>query len=818
MAATTEGTDSNKYQESGHNGAAAKDENTEEPAIGVLFPWFCEVLGVGVFFLLSRYCHALPYTAIMFFIGLIMGLAAEINYGATNQVHESLEMWAKIDGKVLLMIFLPGLLFWDAFNVNVYMFKMSFWQLLIMAFPMVILGAILTALIGYYVFPYGWSWSLAMTFGSILAATDPVAVCALLNEVGAPPRLGLHVSGESMLNDGSAFVFYTIFSAMFFLEMNIEGFGESVDCLGALRIFLQMSVGGALIGFAFGLGLIFLLFLLNHRHDNEENIIQVAATIAMAYASYYVSDQQADSSGILAVIACGITSRAFGENMINNPQMMESFWHLVEHLLNTLLFTLGGVVWGHILAETSGKDWVYLFLLYFLLHVIRFYLVFSFYPILSQIGLKTNLKEAFFISFGGLRGAVGIALSLSLMNDVWAATETADTPEQRQQYDEYRYFAKTIFGMVGGVAFLTLIINGTLSGPLLDYLSLGVSSETRERMAQNQWEKAKEHVLDDFVHLLTDSRFYRVNFAVVSRHVPLLEGLSLKDLELAIARNKEHTPPKQYKKPNLENVLPFLPKDNYKEAPPSNGYESSDDLEEPLIQDMRRIVPVSSIRSIQSAVASIRSIETDSTYGAIKRTESELMVCEEAIELRQAFIDILKAGYHKQIEMGELDGRGFLAYSLLQSLDLASDEISQGTPLNDWEASTATHDIDGGSWKLQTERFAQVFQSFQRCCSATNHTASVEYLEMLTDIKRVLAFISAHEFAQDHFRKNFVKFSDDISEVEMLVLKESKAEVEKAREELKSYESCHVEAVVSHLASTILLNKTAKYAEHISGL
>ena len=62
---------------------------------------------------------------------------------------------------------------------------------------MVLAGTCLTALVGYYVFPFSWSFNLAMTFGSILSATDPVAVAALLEEVGAPPRLQIHIGGES---------------------------------------------------------------------------------------------------------------------------------------------------------------------------------------------------------------------------------------------------------------------------------------------------------------------------------------------------------------------------------------------------------------------------------------------------------------------------------------------------------------------------------------------------------------------------------------------------------------------------------------------
>ena len=73
-----------------------------------------------------------------------------------------------------------------------------------MAFPMVLAGTTLTAMVGHYILPYGWSWAFSMMFGAILSATDPVAVSALLNEVGAPPRLRIHISGESLLNDGSA--------------------------------------------------------------------------------------------------------------------------------------------------------------------------------------------------------------------------------------------------------------------------------------------------------------------------------------------------------------------------------------------------------------------------------------------------------------------------------------------------------------------------------------------------------------------------------------------------------------------------------------
>ena len=179
-----------------------EEEEGVEPHVAILFPWFIEITGVLVFFFTTRYFKVFPYTAIMFLIGTFMGIAVNREGDRHDQLSESTRLWEDINSEVLLLVFLPGLIFHDAYSLNVHLFQVSFVQCLIMAFPMVLAGTVLTALIGFYIFPYGWSFNLAMTFGSILSATDPVAVSALLSEVGAPPRLKMHISGESLLNDG----------------------------------------------------------------------------------------------------------------------------------------------------------------------------------------------------------------------------------------------------------------------------------------------------------------------------------------------------------------------------------------------------------------------------------------------------------------------------------------------------------------------------------------------------------------------------------------------------------------------------------------
>lgn len=161
----------------------------------VLFPWVAQVFGIVIYFLLTRGLHAIPYTGVLFVVGTCMGAGAS-RTGLDDQLTQSIAMWIGISHRVLFCTFLPGLLFKDALDINFHLFVTSFWQIMYLAFPMVLAGTYLTALVGVYVFPYGWTMNLALTFGSILAATDPVAVCVLLNEVCAPPRLRMHISGE----------------------------------------------------------------------------------------------------------------------------------------------------------------------------------------------------------------------------------------------------------------------------------------------------------------------------------------------------------------------------------------------------------------------------------------------------------------------------------------------------------------------------------------------------------------------------------------------------------------------------------------------
>lgn len=308
-------------------------------------------------------------------------------------------------------------------------------------------------------------------------------------------------------------VFFSIFAQRYFEEMNIEGFGSDVGVAQGVALFFQKSLGAVAVGLFFSLGLLFILYIFKRRLYREERVVEVSATIAIAYLSYYVADAVWSTSGVISTLTLGVTVRFFGRAMINDPKLLDDFWTLVEHILNTVLFTLGGVVWGATIMRGekersfTAKDWGYMILIYVFETLIRAFLFSALFPVTSRIGLKTNWPETIFQIHGGLRGAVGIALAIFLDNEVRESTK-----EDIDKYDEYREQVRKVVALVGGVAFLTLTINGPTAGPFLRKLGLTDETEAREKIVHAFKTRFKANAIDVRVHTNLFVRVVPIDF------------------------------------------------------------------------------------------------------------------------------------------------------------------------------------------------------------------------------------------------------------------------------------------------------------------
>jgi len=732
-----------------------KKEKPPKPYYAILYPWFVTALGLLVFYVLTRYIHAIPYTAVLFLLGTFMGIIVS-ETSNHDQLTKSTKMWENINGELLLITFLPGLLFKDAYCLDFHLFQKSLGQTMLMAFPMVLGGTTLMALVAKFVLPYKWSFNFCMTFGAILSATDPVAVSALLNELGAPPRLKMHISGESLLNDGSAIVFYAIFKTLFLYELGIGG--EDIGFGKGVLKFVEMAVGAAAVGIAFGLGLAATLYLLNRQFNYEESVVQVCATIGVAYLTFYVAEAVLHMSGVLAVVCCGVTAKAFASTLIIDEEMMSKFWVLVEHLLNTILFALGGVVWGAVISNRDKtrpekfdtKDWVYLGITYLLMSVIRFLLFGLFFPVISRIGLKSNWKEMVFQSFGGLRGAVGIALAIAIDSEVTQNTVLTDPR---------RAYTSQLLGITGGISLLTLFINGIAAGPLLRKLGLNRASKERKEVVGRYDQHLKEQLLERLIVELGWNQYDHADFNIVKHDVHQLSNVSMTDLKIAIRNVKDATPAHMYYEPHLSLFKSTLSEEDF--------------------ASLERTSKLKLHQKFKGAISAVtRKAVIPSTFideeGQIDLNDVGSQA--KLMELRLVFIELLRTGYKQAMHEGTIDVREIsVVSSLNKSVAIAEDEVSNGLPIDDWKT------CEGGAGK-----------------------------KIHLKLNLASAFTRAHENAQQFFKFKFCR-SSTLSPAELQVLEESTTQIDYATEVFKTTDSSILKQVMSRKLSFVLIAEAGMF-------
>lgn len=307
-----------------------------------------------------------------------------------------MSIWINIDPELLLFVFLPPLIFGEAMGLNWYHAKGAFVQATILAGPGVLVGALLMGCFAKGCFPQ-WSWYLALTFGAITSATDPVAVVALLKSAGASPKLTMIIVGESLLNDGTAMVLFTVFNNL----LN----GKTYTGGSIILFFLEACLGSCVVGVIIGLITVRWLRTANRPLSDMDVLVQTAITICSAYVTFYVTQKTLLVSGVLGCCGAGIMLAWLAPPVILNHETLHNVWGTAEWVLNTLIFLLAGLIIGNrVFSKVRILDWVFLFVLYLMLMIIRCFVIYICFPFISKVGHKCTWQEAVFMAWGGLRG------------------------------------------------------------------------------------------------------------------------------------------------------------------------------------------------------------------------------------------------------------------------------------------------------------------------------------------------------------------------------------------------------------------------------
>ena len=366
-----------------------------------------------------------PYTAGLVLIGLVLALVGrqEIN----------------VSPELFLGILVPPLIFEAAFQVKAKDLIRDLAPILSLAIP----GVLLTTFLVGGVLYWGTDFSLttALVFGSLIAATDPVAVVALFRSLGVPHRLQLLLEGESLFNDGTAIV---LFNLMVTIALTSTfSIGESIVD------FLVVSGGGFIIGLLLGL-------LISQAISIIDNaLIETTLTSVLAFGSYILAEQF-HVSGVLAVVAAGLVSGNLGPRRMapTTRILVFNFWEYAAFLANSFVFLLIGlqIDLNILLSDWQAILWAILAVL-----VSRAASIYG----LSWIGSGVPMRYKHVLYWGGLRGAISLALALSL---------PASLGEQ----------GTVIRSMAFGVVLFTLLVQGLSMKPFITRMGLIQKSTAQE--------------------------------------------------------------------------------------------------------------------------------------------------------------------------------------------------------------------------------------------------------------------------------------------------------------------------------------------------
>ena len=369
-----------------------------------------------------------PYTVALVVVGLLITFQSPIEIELTPEL--------------IMALFIPPLVFEAAFHLNLTELRRNLPAILLLAVP----GVILTTFIvgGMLVLGINLSLPLALVFGALIAATDPVSVVALFRTLGVPKRLSVLIEGESLFNDGTAIVLFNLM-----LAIVLTGKFSLAD---SVVDFFVISIGGILVGLLLG----WLIAQLISRVDNY--LIETTFTTILAFGSYLIAERLG-VSGVLAVVAAGLVNGNISPQGMSPTSriVIFNFWEYVAFLANSLVFLLLGlqINISSLLSSWQPILWAILAIL-----VARFIIVYGLSWLGNRFSEPIPFRWQHILNWGGLRGAISLALVLSLPAEFG--------PER----DLLRVMAY-------GVVLFTLLVQSTTMSPLIRRLKIITRSEAQ---------------------------------------------------------------------------------------------------------------------------------------------------------------------------------------------------------------------------------------------------------------------------------------------------------------------------------------------------
>jgi len=377
----------------------------------------------------------IPYTVSLVFGGLLLGIIHIPMLSPLQAGHRP--DWLTPD--VILILFLPALVFEGSVKLDVRALIRNSVPLLLLANVGVLVAALVTGYLVHWLI--GLPVLIALLFGSIISATDPISVLAIFRDLKVDNRLSLIMEGESLLNDGTAVVLFGILLGAVA--------AEKFSLLQGVEQYVLAVVGGAILGSVLG----YLASRMTDALDNPH--VEITLTTILAYGSYLMA-YHLHWSGVIATAAAGLMLGNFAGKKTMSPgarTAVESFWEYVSFVMNSLVFLLIGL---EVYVRELLQNWTSIAVAIGAVLVGRVLSVYLLVPLSNRFAEDIPFRWQHVAVWSGLRGALALALALSL---------TSTFPYRDQ-----------ILNLTYGVVIFSILVQGLTIKPLLKILKLANGS------------------------------------------------------------------------------------------------------------------------------------------------------------------------------------------------------------------------------------------------------------------------------------------------------------------------------------------------------
>ena len=314
---------------------------------------------------------------------------------------------------IVLDILLSFLLFAGAMHTDFEQLKENRVSIILFAFFSVLISTFLIGTVVYFVssfFGAPINFLYCLLFGALISPTDPIAVLGILNKVNVPQQAKINIVGESLFNDGIGVVIFV--TLLTFINKGVE----NVSAIEIPLHFLKEAGGGVVLGLILG----YLIFYALKSIDDYE--IEVMITLAVVMLGNLLA-HSLHVSGPLAMVVAGLMTghKAKSEAMSQQTSLyVDKFWHLIDSLMNSVLFVLIGL---KILSINFQWNFLWIGLIVIPLLILSRYIALSIPFQLTKKLLSITNNTVLLMTWGGLRGGLSIAMVLSLSENVTVKDE-----------------------------------------------------------------------------------------------------------------------------------------------------------------------------------------------------------------------------------------------------------------------------------------------------------------------------------------------------------------------------------------------------------